>query len=121
MKETGIRNFIYQIELDKVCFRHDWAYGDFKDLPGRTAADNVLGDKAFNIAKNPKYDAYQRGLTCMVYTFFDKKIPDGVFESKIMSTQQLADELHQSIITNFEKRKAYSSFTDNIWGDDLAK
>ena len=30
-------------------------YGDFKDLARRTASDNVLRDKAFNIAKNPKY------------------------------------------------------------------
>ena len=32
------------------------AYGDFKDLPRRTAFDKILQDKAFNIAKNPKYD-----------------------------------------------------------------
>ena len=49
------------------------AYGDFKDLKRRAVADNVLRDKAFNIAKNPKYDGYQRGLASMVYTFFDKK------------------------------------------------
>ena len=36
------------------------AYGDFKDLASRTASDNVLWDKAFNIARNPKYDGYQR-------------------------------------------------------------
>ena len=34
------------------------AYGDFKDLTRRTASDKVLYDKAFNIAKNPKYDEY---------------------------------------------------------------
>ena len=49
------------------------AYGDFKDLAKRTASDKVLRDKAFNIAKNPKYDGYQRGLASMVYKFFDKK------------------------------------------------
>ena len=38
------------------------AYGDFKDLTRRTASDKILRDKAFNIAKNPKYDGYQRGL-----------------------------------------------------------
>ena len=37
------------------------ADGDFKDLNGRTIADKVLRDKAFNIAKNLKYDGYQRG------------------------------------------------------------
>ena len=49
------------------------AYGSFKDLAKITAADKVLRDKAFNIAKNSKYDGYQRGLVCMVYKFFDKK------------------------------------------------
>ena len=33
-------------------------YRDFKDLAKRTASYKVLGDKAFNIAKNPKYDRY---------------------------------------------------------------
>ena len=48
------------------------AYGDFKDLKRRTASDKILRDKAFNIAKNLKYDGYQRGLASMVYKFFDK-------------------------------------------------
>ena len=42
----------------------------FKDLAKRTASDKVLRDKAFNVAKNPKYDGYQRGLAYMVYNFF---------------------------------------------------
>ena len=49
------------------------AYGDFKDLERRTVSDEVLRDKVINIAKNPKYVGYQRGLACMVYKFFDKK------------------------------------------------
>ena len=49
------------------------AYGDFKDLARRTASDKVLRDKAFNIAKNSKYDGYQTGLASMVYKFFVKK------------------------------------------------
>ena len=48
-------------------------YGDFKDLAKRTASDNILRDKAFNIVKNPKYDGYQRGRTSMAYKFFYKK------------------------------------------------
>ena len=43
------------------------------DLKRRTFADKVLRDKAFNIAKNSKYDGYQTGLASMVYKFFDKK------------------------------------------------
>ena len=72
-KGTGDTNYIYKNELDKVCFQHDMAYGDFKDLAKRTASDKVLRDKAFNIAKNPKYDRHKRGLPSMVYKFFDKK------------------------------------------------
>ena len=49
------------------------AYGDFKDLNRRTFFDRVLRDKAFNIAKDPKYVGYQRGLASMVCKFFDKK------------------------------------------------
>ena len=35
-------------------------------------ADNVFCDKAFNMAKDPKYDEYQISLTSMVCKFFDK-------------------------------------------------
>ena len=65
-KETGDTSYIYKSELDKTCFQHDMAYGDFKDVARRTASDKILRDKAFNIAKNPKYDGYQRGLVSMV-------------------------------------------------------
>ena len=53
-KETGDSRYIYKNELDKACFQHDIAYGDFKDLAKRTAAEKVLRDKKFNIAKDPK-------------------------------------------------------------------
>ena len=33
----------------------------------------VSRDKAFNSAKSPKYDGYQRGYASMVYIFFDEK------------------------------------------------
>ena len=46
------------------------ACGDFKDLARGTASDKILHDKAFNIAKNPKDDGYQRGLASVVYKFF---------------------------------------------------
>ena len=35
--------------------------------------DLIIGDKAFKIARVPKYDGYERGLASMVYKFFDKK------------------------------------------------
>ena len=49
------------------------AYGDFKDVNRRTFAYKVLRDKAFNIAKDRKYDGYQPGRVSIVYKFFDKK------------------------------------------------
>ena len=55
-KETGDTSYIYTKELDKACFQHDMAYGDFKDLAKRAAADKVLRDKAFKIASDQKYD-----------------------------------------------------------------
>ena len=44
----------------------------FEDLTRRAASDNILHDKAFNTAKNPKYNGHQRGLASIVYKFFDK-------------------------------------------------
>ena len=70
-KQTRDTSYIYKNELDKACFQHDMAYGDFKDLARRTTFEKVLRDKAFNIAKNHKFDGYQRGLASMVYKFFD--------------------------------------------------
>ena len=117
-KETGDTNYIYKNELDRACFQHDIAYGDFKDLKRRTFSDKALRDKAFNIAKNPKYDGYQRRLASMVYKFFDKKSTGSGITNE--PNYQLANELHKSIIRTFKKRKVYSFFRDNIWGVDLA-
>ena len=58
VKETRDTNYIYKNESYKLCFQHDIAYGDFKDLERRRASDKVFRDKAFNIAKNPKYCGY---------------------------------------------------------------
>ena len=54
LKKQGIH--IYQNELNKACFQHDMACGDFKDLTRRTVSDKILRDKTFIIAKNSKYD-----------------------------------------------------------------
>ena len=69
-KQTGNARYSYRNELDKVCFQHDSAYADHKDLINRTKSDKVLRDKAYNIDSNPEYDGYQRGLASMVYKFF---------------------------------------------------
>ena len=77
------------------------AYGDFKDLKRGTYSDKVLGDRAFNIAKNPKYGWYQRGLASMVYKFFDKKFTGSGVNIPSELNKQLAKELHKPIIRRF--------------------
>ena len=90
------------------------AYGDFKDLKRRTSSDKILRDKAFNIAKNPKYDGYQRGLASMVYKLFDKKSTgSGIvnnnnnnnnnnnINNEIKQNIQSAEELHKLTIRKF--------------------
>ena len=123
-KETGDTNCIYENELDKACFAHDAAYSDSKDLTKRIAADKILRNRAFNIAKDPKYDEYQKGLASTVYKFFDKKSKgSGAKHVNIKLTpqnQQLAEELHKPIIRKIGKRKVHAAFKDNIWGADLA-
>ena len=81
------------------------AYGDFKDVVRRTASDKVIRDNAFNVAKNPKYDEYQRGLASMVYSFFDKKSTGSGVNISSEFNKQLAKELHKTIIRKFKKRK----------------
>ena len=104
----------------KIKYLHGMAYGKYKDLERRTHSDKVLKDKTFEIANNPKYDGYQRGLDSMVYMFFDKKSKGSGIKNEIKQNQQLANELHKPVIRSFKKRKACSSFKDNIWGVDLA-
>ena len=113
-KETGDTNYIYKNELDKACFAHDAAYSDSKDLTKRTVADKILKNKAFDIAKDPKYDGYQRGLASMVYKFFDIK-SEGSGVKLIPKKEKVANEIHEPIIRKFEKRRVYSTFKDNIW------
>ena len=62
-------------------------------------------DKAFNIAKNPKYDKQQRGLTSGDHIKY-----------QIMLEQQLAEELCKAIIRKLKINKVNSSFKNNTWG-----
>ena len=112
-KETGDTNYIYKNEIDKPCFQHDMTYGDFKNLARRRASDKVLRDKAFNIAKDPKYNGYQRRLAAMVYKSLIKSLHVVVLiHIQIMSAlwtwlalQKLAEELHKLIIRKFKKEQ----------------
>ena len=91
---------------------------DFKDLTRRTASNKILRNKVFNLAQNLKYYGYQKSLASMVYDFFERKTSGS--DIKNISNKELAEELHKPIIRKVNKRKVHSSFTDNIWGADLA-
>ena len=75
-----------------------------------------MKDRAYEIAINPKYDEYQRGLVSMGYTFFGKKTGSGASVN-----EELAQELHKPMIKKFKKRKVYVRFKDNIWAVDSAE
>ena len=83
------------------------AYEDFKGLERRTASDRILRNKAFNIAKNPNYDEYERGLGSMVYTFLDKKSAGSGVNANVnkstINNKKLAQELHKTIIRKLKK------------------
>ena len=97
----------------------------FKGLTRRIDSDKRLRDKAFNIAKNPKYDRYPRGFTSMVYKVFDKKTsavctrPETLAGSGLkkenISNKGLAEKLHKSIIRKFKKKK-FTHFLEILFG-----
>ena len=97
-KETEHSRYNYQSQVAKACFQHDMAYGDFKGLKVLIKYYEI---KAFNIAKNPNYNRYQRGLASMVYNFFDKKTSGGAIKKETMANEELTKELSQPIIRKF--------------------
>ena len=106
-KKTEDTNYIYKTEFNKACFQHDMAHEDLKNLARRTAFDKVLRDRAFNIAKNPKYDGCRRQLaswfTSVIYKFFDKKSIGSGVNMHVNNERPLnfAEELHKPIIRKF--------------------
>ena len=117
------------------------AYRDFHDLPERTTSNTILCDKEFSIAKNLKYDGYQRDLASMVSKFFDKISSGSIISAKratskilaapnrfvgdavereIISNQKLPKELHKAIIRKFEKGKCTHLLRRTFWGVFLA-
>ena len=102
--QTGNTGYIYKNNLDKACSQYDMAYGKYKDLTKRTESHKVLRE-IWWVWKRVSFNDLQ---------VFDK---NSKFQ---ISNQQLADELHKSIIRKFKKQSVYSSFKNNICGADLA-
>ena len=69
----------------------------------RTAADKVLHDKALNIATDPKYDGYERGLVSVVYKFFDKKLLVAVLKTFLI--KNLRKNYRNKLFENLTKEK----------------
>ena len=88
----------------------------------RKQSDIVLKNKALKIATDPRVNGYQRGLASMVYNFFNERTKRSRInlQANSLNNEILAEELHKPIIKNFQRRKVYSSFKDNIWDVDLA-
>ena len=121
VRETGHLKHFYRNELDKACFAHDAAYFDSKDLAKRTISDNILKDKAYEIARNCGYDGYKRALASMVYKLFNNKIESGATatsKAAISVNEQLAEELHKPVIKNFKRRNVYARFK-TIFGQQI--
>ena len=128
IQDILLKKILFKKKLDKACFQYVMAYVDFKDLAKRTASEKVLLDQVFNIAKNTKYDGYERDLASTGYKSFNKtstavavtSANKSAIKSKNISNEQLAEELRNTINKKFEKCKVNSSFKDNIWGAVLA-
>ena len=85
-KEAGDSRYIYQNELDKICFQQGMAYGVFKDLSTKTVSDKICY-KAFNITKNLKYERYQKGQISVLYKFFSKNIQAVMLKVNLYQTK----------------------------------
>ena len=75
---------------------------NFNGLKGRTFADKVLRDKAYNIANNlSRHNGYERAFATLVYPFFNKKTKGAGIKNEIKENQQLANEHDKPIIRKF--------------------
>ena len=72
----------------------------------RTISENILKDRAYEIARNRNYEGCQRALASMVYKFFDEKTGSGM--------SVLAKELRKPVAKKFKRRRVYARFKDKI-------
>ena len=94
-KRTGDTRLLYRNELNKACFKHDAAYAKYKVVENRLISDQKLKNSAYNIASNPKYDGYQRGLASMVYKFFGSKV--ALLDKKLCQVKVM-QSIRQSLV-----------------------
>ena len=99
--------------MNQTKLAHGAAYSDSKVL---AISDKDLVEKAYEIARNPEGNSYQRALASVAYNFFDKKTG-----SRASVNEELAEEFHKTVKKKFKRRRVYARFKDNIWAADLAE
>ena len=91
-------------------------YGDFKDLTRRTDSDKVLRDKGFNIAKNSKYDRYQRDLAALFMIFLIKSLLLHTKENEeILRANNKLKHYTSQLLENLKKEK-YTHVLKTMFG-----
>ena len=75
----------------------------------------ILKFKTYKIARNPKYNKYERGLVS-ADNFLDNKT---VLGAKV--NEELDQELYKPVAKKLKKKKMYAKFKDNIFPADLAE
>ena len=101
LKKTREKTYIYKNELDKACFKHDMALGDLAKMTFKF--HKLLKNKAFNIAKNLKYDGYRRGLASVIYNFFDKKPKTVVLIKKLNKLNNSVKNYKNQLLEKVQK------------------
>ena len=112
MKNT---DYIYKDDLDKACFEHDMAYSKFNNLDKRTQSENILTDKAFEIASNPKHVDYQRRLAPMVFMFLTKNLLEVVLKMKLKKINNLQMNFITQLLEN-GKDKEFIHHLKTVFG-----
>ena len=81
----------------------------------KTISNKILNDRVYEIAINPEYNCYKRGLESMVNKLFDKKTVG------VESKWRTCSRINKSVIKKIKRRRAYARFKDKIWAGDLAE
>ena len=117
-KRTGDTRLLYRNELDKACLKHDAAYAKYKDVENRLISDQKLRNSAYEIASNPIYDGYQKGLASIANKFFNSKVAPLDKKTKsgkgIKNNKILAEELDKPVIRKLIKEKYIRNLKINL-------
>ena len=115
IKETGDSRYIYQIELEKACFQHDMAYGDFIYLTRITASDKIFVIKHLILLKIPKKMDIKEVLFQLFIKFSIKKLLAAVLKIRIIQIKNWLKNYTNQLLENVRKEKN-THFLQAIFG-----